>query len=119
METDAYTQIRRACIGDGTAHGAAKHTQFARHRSRESSMKFGAFCFAVILLTSTAAHAVDPESVLAPKRTEFGQYFSAQEAAGFLGANASKAHFLDVRSSAELLFAGMPKKCRPAAVLQP
>ena len=71
-------------------------------------MKFGAVCFAVILLASTTAHAVDPESVPAPKRTKLGQYFSAQEAAGFLGNNASKALFLDVRTPAELMFVGTP-----------
>jgi rhodanese-related sulfurtransferase len=71
-------------------------------------MKFGALCFAVILLASTAAHAVDPESVPAPKRTKLGQYFSVQEAAGFLSNNSSKALFLDVRTPAELMFVGMP-----------
>jgi len=71
-------------------------------------MKFGTLCFAVVLLASTSAHAVDPASVPAPKRTKLGQYFSAQEAAGFLGNNASKALFLDVRTPAELMFVGVP-----------
>ena len=71
-------------------------------------MKFGTLCFVVVLLASTSAHAVDPASVPAPKRTKLGQYFSAQEAAGFLGNNASKALFLDVRTPAELMFVGVP-----------
>jgi len=71
-------------------------------------MKFGALCFTVILMASTTAYAVDPASVPAPKRTKLGQYFSAQEAAGFLSSNSSKALFLDVRTPAELVFVGMP-----------
>ena len=71
-------------------------------------MKFGALCFAVILMASTTAHAVDPESVPTPKRTKLGQYFSAQEAAKFMSNNLSNALFLDVRTPAELMFVGMP-----------
>jgi len=71
-------------------------------------MKSGIACLAVILLTSTAAFAFDAEQVPAPKRTKLGQYFSAQEAAGFVGSNASKTLFLDVRTPAELMFVGAP-----------
>jgi rhodanese-related sulfurtransferase len=80
----------------------------AKYANRESNMKFGVLCFAAVLMASTTAHAVDPESVPAPKRTKLGQYFSSQEAAGFLNNNASKALFLDVRTPAELAFVGMP-----------
>ena len=71
-------------------------------------MKYGALCFAVTLLASTATHAVDSESVPTIKRTKLGQYFSAQEAAGFLNNNASNTLFLDIRTPAELMFVGMP-----------
>jgi rhodanese-related sulfurtransferase len=71
-------------------------------------MKLGALCFAFMVLGSTAALAVDPASVPTPKQTKLGQYFSAQEAAGYLNNNASKTLFLDVRTPAELMFVGMP-----------
>jgi hypothetical protein len=71
-------------------------------------MKFGGLCFAFLLLGSTAAFAVDPASVPAPKQTKLGQYFSAQEAAGYVSNNPSKTLFLDVRTPAELMFVGMP-----------
>jgi rhodanese-related sulfurtransferase len=71
-------------------------------------MKFGGLSFAFLLLGSTAAFAVDPASVPAPKQTKLGQYFSAQEAAGYVSNNPSKTLFLDVRTPAELMFVGMP-----------
>jgi len=86
----------------------SKALKSQEYPSRESSMKFGALCFAVILMASTTAHAVDPESVPTPKRTKLGQYFSAQEAAKFMSNNLSNALFLDVRTPAELMFVGMP-----------
>jgi len=71
-------------------------------------MKIVTLCFAAILAASTAAQAVEPGSVPAPKRTKLGQYFSAQEAAVFLSKSASKTLFLDVRTPAEVMFVGMP-----------
>jgi rhodanese-related sulfurtransferase len=71
-------------------------------------MRFGALCFTVIFMGSTAAYAVDPASVPTVKRTTLGQYFSAQEAADFVGKNSSKTLFLDIRTPAELAFVGMP-----------
>jgi rhodanese-related sulfurtransferase len=71
-------------------------------------MKFAALCSAFMILGSTAALAIDAASVPAPKQTKLGQYFSAQEAAAYLGSNASKTLFLDVRTPAELAFVGMP-----------
>jgi rhodanese-related sulfurtransferase len=62
----------------------------------------------VLLVASTAAHAFDAASVPEPKRTKLGQYLSSQEAAKFMGQNASKALFLDVRTPAEVMFLGMP-----------
>lgn len=71
-------------------------------------MKFGALCLAFVVLGSATALAVEPDAVPAPKRTKLSQYFSAQEAAGYVGKNASKTLFLDVRTPAELAFVGMP-----------
>ena len=62
----------------------------------------------VLFMASTAAHAFDAAAVPAPKRTKLGQYLSSQEAAKFMEQNASKALFLDVRTTAEVTFLGMP-----------
>jgi rhodanese-related sulfurtransferase len=43
-----------------------------------------------------------------PKRTKLGQYLSSQEAAKFMDQNGPKALFLDVRTTAEVMFLGMP-----------
>jgi rhodanese-related sulfurtransferase len=74
---------------------------------RENSMKCVALCFAALISVSTA-YAFDAASVPEPKRTKLGQYFSAQEAVGYLNKNASKTLFLDVRTPAEVMFVGMP-----------
>jgi rhodanese-related sulfurtransferase len=71
-------------------------------------MKAFASWLIVLFLASTAAHAFDAASVPAPKRTKLGQYLSSQEAAKFMDQNASKALFLDVRTTAEVAFLGMP-----------
>jgi rhodanese-related sulfurtransferase len=71
-------------------------------------MKAFASWLIVLLMASTTAHAFDAASVPAPKRTKLGQYLSSQEAAKFIDQNASKALFLDVRTSAEVTFLGMP-----------
>src|SRR3569832_727040 len=61
-----------------------------------------------LLMVSGAAHAFDAASVPEIKRTKLGMYFSSQEAAKFMDQNASKALFLDVRTTAEAAFLGMP-----------
>jgi rhodanese-related sulfurtransferase len=71
-------------------------------------MKAFATWLIVLLTASTAAHAFDTASVPAPKRTKLGQYLSSPEAAKFMDQNASKALFLDVRTTAEVAFLGMP-----------
>jgi rhodanese-related sulfurtransferase len=71
-------------------------------------MKAFASWLIVLLIASTAAHAFDAASVPAPKRTKLGQYLSSPEAAKFMDQNASKALFLDVRTTAEVTFLGMP-----------
>jgi rhodanese-related sulfurtransferase len=71
-------------------------------------MKFLTFCLTIFVTASVPARAFDPAAVPAPKRTKLGQYFSAQEAAVFLGKSGSKALFLDVRTPAEVMFVGMP-----------
>jgi rhodanese-related sulfurtransferase len=71
-------------------------------------MKAFASWLIILFLASTAAHAFDAASVPAPKRTKLGQYLSSQEAAKFMDQNASKALFLDVRTTAEVAFLGMP-----------
>jgi rhodanese-related sulfurtransferase len=71
-------------------------------------MKAFATWLVVFLMASTAAHAFDAASVPAPKRTKLGQYLSSQEAAKFMDQNGSKALFLDVRTTAEVTFVGMP-----------
>lgn len=71
-------------------------------------MKAFASWLIVLLMASTTAHAFDAASVPAPKRTKLGQYLSSQEAAKFMDQNASKALFLDVRTTAEVTFLGMP-----------
>jgi rhodanese-related sulfurtransferase len=79
--------------------------------SGESSMKFRTLCilgFAAVMATSSMARAFEASAVPTIKRTKLGQYFSAQEAAGFLATNASKALFLDIRTPAEVMFVGMP-----------
>jgi rhodanese-related sulfurtransferase len=62
----------------------------------------------LLFMASTSAHAFDPASVPAPKRTKLGQYLSSPEAAKFIDQNASKALFIDVRTTAEVTFLGMP-----------
>jgi rhodanese-related sulfurtransferase len=71
-------------------------------------MKAFASWLIVLFVASTAAHAFDAASVPAPKRTKLGQYLSSQEAAKFMDQNAAKALFLDVRTTAEVAFVGMP-----------
>ena len=61
-----------------------------------------------LLVASTAAQAFDAASVPALKRTKLGQYLSSKEAAKFMDQNAPKAMFLDVRTTAEVAFLGMP-----------
>ena len=73
-------------------------------------MKAFATWLVVLLMASTAAHAFDAASVPAPKRTKLGQYLSSQEAAKFMDQNSSKALFLDVRTTAEVAFVGMPSQ---------
>src|SRR5262249_25796186 len=58
--------------------------------------------------TLTAAWAVDASKVPAVKQTKLGQYMTAQEAADFVAKNGSKLLFLDIRTSAEVSFVGMP-----------
>ena len=62
----------------------------------------------VLLMGSGAAHAFDAASVPEIKRSKLGLYLSSQEAAKFMDQNASKALFLDVRTTAEAAFLGMP-----------
>ena len=63
-----------------------------------------------LLMVSTSAYAFDPAAVPTQKRTKLGQYLSAQEAAQFVDQKASKILFLDVRTTAEVTFVGMPTK---------
>jgi len=72
-------------------------------------MKALAACLALLMI-STSAHAFDPAAVPTQKRTKLGQYLSAQEAAQFVDQKASKILFLDVRTTAEATFVGMPTK---------
>ena len=62
----------------------------------------------VVLMTCGAAHAFDAATVPEIKRTKLGMYLSSPEAAKFVDQNASKALFLDVRTTAEVAFLGMP-----------
>jgi rhodanese-related sulfurtransferase len=62
----------------------------------------------VMFMASTTAHAFDAAAVPAQKRTKLGQYLSSQEAAKFVEQNTSKTLFLDVRTTAEVTFLGMP-----------
>jgi rhodanese-related sulfurtransferase len=62
----------------------------------------------VLFIASTTAHAFDAASVPAQKRTKLGQYLSSQEAAKFVEQNASRALFLDIRTTAEVTYLGMP-----------
>lgn len=71
-------------------------------------MKAFAGWLILLLMASSAAHALDAASVPDIKRTKLGQYLSSQEAAKFMSQNASKALFLDVRTPAEVAFLGMP-----------
>src|ERR1700709_1304493 len=71
-------------------------------------MKALATWFVVFFMPSTAAHAFDAAAVPTQKRTKLGQYLTSQEAAKFMDQNASKALFLDVRTTAEVTFLGMP-----------
>jgi rhodanese-related sulfurtransferase len=71
-------------------------------------MKAFATWLVLLFMASTAAYAFDAAAVPAQKRTKLGQYLSSQEAAQFLDQNASKALFLDVRTTAEVTFLGMP-----------
>jgi rhodanese-related sulfurtransferase len=75
---------------------------------RAYEMRALALWLVVLFMASTAAHAFDAAAVPAPKRTKLGQYFSSQEAAKFVEQNASKTLFLDIRTTAEVTFLGMP-----------
>jgi rhodanese-related sulfurtransferase len=71
-------------------------------------MRAFAIWLVVLFMASTTAHAFDAAAVPAPKRTKLGQYLSSQEAAKFVEQNASKTLFLDVRTTSEVTFVGMP-----------
>ena len=71
-------------------------------------MKALATWLVVLFMASTAAHAFDAAAVPVQKRTKLGQYLTSQETAKFMDQNASKALFLDVRTTAEVTFLGMP-----------
>ena len=62
----------------------------------------------LLFMASSTAYALDPAQVPPPKRTKIGQYLSSKEAAKFIDKNASKALFLDVRTTPEVMFLGMP-----------
>jgi rhodanese-related sulfurtransferase len=62
----------------------------------------------VLLMASGAAHAFDAAAVPDIKRTKVGLYLSSPEASKFMDQNATKALFLDVRTTAEVAFLGMP-----------
>jgi rhodanese-related sulfurtransferase len=62
----------------------------------------------LLFMASSTAYALDPAQVPPPKRTKIGQYLSSKEAAKFVDKNASKALFLDVRTTPEVMFLGMP-----------
>jgi rhodanese-related sulfurtransferase len=62
----------------------------------------------VLLMATGAAQAFDAATVPELKRTKLGLYLSSPEAAKFMDQNASKALFLDVRTTAEVAFLGMP-----------
>jgi rhodanese-related sulfurtransferase len=64
----------------------------------------------LLFMASTAAHAFDAAAVPASKQTKLGKYLSSQEAAKFVDQNASKTLFLDVRTTAEVTFLGMPQQ---------
>ncbi|HEY3681338.1 MAG TPA: rhodanese-like domain-containing protein [Bradyrhizobium sp.] len=64
----------------------------------------------LLFMVSSTAYAFDAAQVPPPKRTKIGHYFSSKEAAKFMDKNSSKALFLDVRSTAEVTFLGMPKQ---------
>ena len=64
----------------------------------------------VLLFTASTAYAFDVAAVPPPKQTKLGHYFSSKEAAKFMDKNASKTLFLDVRTTSEVTFLGMPKQ---------
>jgi rhodanese-related sulfurtransferase len=61
-------------------------------------------------IASTSAYAFDATAVPAPKKTKLGLYLSSQEASKFMEQNARKALFLDVRTTEEVTFLGMPEQ---------
>jgi rhodanese-related sulfurtransferase len=67
-----------------------------------------ALVLAALLVASFPAYALDAGSVPAVKRSKLQQYFSAKEAAEFIEKNPATSLFLDVRTSAEAAFVGMP-----------
>jgi rhodanese-related sulfurtransferase len=60
----------------------------------------------LMLLTSGAAWAIDPASVPERKQTKAKLYLGAGEVPAFLDARKGKVLFLDVRTPAEMMFAG-------------
>jgi rhodanese-related sulfurtransferase len=71
----------------------------------KSNLFFGA-TIAAFALASTAAGALDPDSVPAKKRTDANLYLAASEVPGFLKSKSGHVLFLDVRTSAELASSG-------------
>ncbi len=71
----------------------------------KSNLFFGA-TIAAFALASTAAGALDPESVPAKKRTDANLYLAASEVPGFLKSKSGHVLFLDVRTPAELVSSG-------------
>jgi len=60
-----------------------------------------------LFFVATIASAAEVASVPTVKQTKLGKYFTSQEAASFVEKNASKTLFLDIRTSAEVMFLGM------------
>jgi rhodanese-related sulfurtransferase len=65
---------------------------------------------ALLFMASSTAYAFDVAAVPPPKQTKLGHYFSSKEAAKFMDKNGAKALFLDVRTTSEVNFLGMPKQ---------
>jgi rhodanese-related sulfurtransferase len=77
-------------------------------KRKEDVVKSYALVLAALLVTPFPAYAFDAEAVPAIKRTKLQQYLSAKEAAEFVEKNRPTSLFLDIRTSAETAFVGMP-----------
>jgi rhodanese-related sulfurtransferase len=90
-------------------------SRFAGEAERLKSWQAGGVIMKVVMVwflslcsIVTIASAADISSLPPVKQTKLGRYFTAQEAASFVAQNASKTLFLDIRTTEEVTFLGMP-----------